>query len=69
MIPFSSLVLRNLDHLTNPSDTVLVLYTDVIVLREPDKQERAGTLADLVRQFHAEGGSYIPRKIRELPHQ
>lgn len=69
MVLFFDLVLRNLDHLTNPLDAVLVLYTDVLVLRGPDKAGKSRTLADLVRHSHTEGGSSNPRKIRELPHR
>lgn len=63
-----SFVLSNLDHLTNPQDTVLGLYTDVIMLRGPGEQEGTDTLVDLVRHLHTEGGRYILRKTRELSH-
>lgn len=43
MVLCFSFILRNLDHLTNPQDTVLVLYTHVIRLRGPDEQEGTGT--------------------------
>lgn len=59
-------VLSNLDHFTNPQDTVLGLYTDVIMLRGPGEQEETGTLVDLVRHLYTEGGRYILRKTREL---
>ena len=35
-------VFRNLDHLTNPQDTVLVLYIDVIMLRGLGEWEGIG---------------------------
>lgn len=56
MASFFSHVLRNLDHLTNPIGHSPGLYKDVIVLRWPDKQERASTLTDLVRHLCAEDG-------------
>ena len=40
-------VFRNLDHLTNPQDTVLVLYIDVIMLRGLGEWEGIGLLVAL----------------------
>lgn len=47
---------------------VLGLYTDVIMLRGPGEQEGTGTLVDLVRHLHTEGGRCSLRKTRELSH-
>lgn len=46
MVLCFTFVLRNLAHLTNLQDTVLVLYTDVVRLRGADEQEGIGTLVD-----------------------
>ena len=75
MVLCFSFVLRNLDHLTNPQDTVLVLYTDVIMLSGLDEWEGLGPLAaledtgmlKLVDKSQEKSGNYHISKVSGSP--
>ena len=68
-------VFRNLDHLTSPQDTVLVLYIDVIMLREPGEWEGIGLLvaledtgiAKVADKYQKKSGNYHVSKVSGSP--
>ena len=66
---------RNLDHLTNLQDTVLVLYIDVIMLRGPGEWEGIGLLVALedtgipnvADKYQQKSGNYHISKVSGSP--
>ena len=68
-------VFRNFDHLTNPQDTVLVLYIDVIMLRGPGEWEGIGLLVALedtgipnvADKYQEKSGNYHISKVSGSP--
>ena len=68
-------VFRNLDHLTNLQDTVLVLYIDVIMLRGPGEWEGIGLLVALedtgipnvADKYQQKSGNYHISKVSGSP--